>query len=76
MYIKRGKPEAAAKALAKLRRLDIDHPAVVEELGEIAANHEYEMSLGKATYADCFRGNIGVRLLTGCLLQSLQQLTG
>jgi MFS family permease len=76
MYIKRGKPEAAAKALSKLRRLDVDHPALVEELTEIAANHEYEMSLGKATYMDCFRGNIGIRVLTGCLLQSLQQLTG
>jgi MFS family permease len=76
MYIKRGKPEAAAKALATLRRLDVDHPALVEELGEIAANHEYEMSLGKASYVDCFKGNVGVRLLTGCLIQSLQQLTG
>jgi hypothetical protein len=34
------------------------------------------MSLGKSTYADCFKGTLGKRLLTGCLLQSLQQLTG
>ena len=26
MWIKRGKPERAAKALATLRRLDVDHP--------------------------------------------------
>lgn len=76
MWIKRGKPERAAKSLATLRRLDIDHPALVEELGEITANHEYEMSLGKASYLDCFRGNLGKRLATGCLLQALQQLTG
>lgn len=76
MWIKRGKPEKAAKSLATLRRLDVDHPALVEELGEITANHEYEMSLGKATYLDCFRGNLGKRLATGCLLQALQQLTG
>lgn len=76
MWIKRGKPEKAAKSLSRLRRLDVDHPALVEELGEITANHEYEMSIGKATYLDCFRGNLGKRLATGCALQSLQQLTG
>jgi SP family sugar:H+ symporter-like MFS transporter len=75
-YIKKGRPEKAAKSLSKLRRLDMEHPAVVEELAEITANHEYELSLGKATYIDCFKGNLGKRLLTGCLLQSLQQLTG
>ncbi|KAF2705335.1 high affinity glucose transporter RGT2 [Pleomassaria siparia CBS 279.74] len=74
--IKRGKPEKAAKSLSKLRRLDVEHPALLEELAEITANHEYELSLGKATYLDCFKGNLGKRLATGCLLQSLQQLTG
>jgi len=34
------------------------------------------LSIGKASYLDCFRGNIGKRQLTGCLLQALQQLTG
>ncbi|KAK4565395.1 Plasma membrane low glucose sensor [Recurvomyces mirabilis] len=76
MYIKRGKPASAAKSLSKLRRLDVDHPALVEELAEITANHEYEMSLGKSSYLDCFKGSLGKRLATGCLLQALQQLTG
>ncbi|CAO2649443.1 Nn.00g068280.m01.CDS01 [Neocucurbitaria sp. VM-36] len=74
--IKMDKYDEAAKSLGKLRRLPIDHPAVVEELNEVQANHMYEMSLGKSTYADCFKGTLGKRLLTGCLLQSLQQLTG
>jgi len=75
-HIKKGRPEAAAKSLSKLRRLDIEHPALLEELAEITANHEYELSLGKATYIDCFKGNLGKRLATGCALQALQQLTG
>jgi len=74
--IKRDRRDKAALALAKLRRLPADHPAVEGELAEIEANHRYELSLGKATYGDCFKGTIGKRLLTGCLLQSLQQLTG
>ncbi|KAI9680152.1 MAG: High-affinity glucose transporter rgt2 [Trizodia sp. TS-e1964] len=74
--IKRGNPEAAARSLSRLRRLDIDHPALVEELAEIEANHNYEISLGKSSYVDCFKGTLGKRLATGCLLQALQQLTG
>nr|ARU07967.1 putative glucose transporter-3715 [Aureobasidium melanogenum] len=75
-YIKKGKHAEAARALSKLRRLPTDHPAVEEELAEITANHEYELSLGQASYADCFKGNLGKRLATGCGLQALQQLTG
>jgi sugar porter (SP) family MFS transporter len=74
--IKQGQPEQAALSLSRLRRLDIDHPTLIEELGEIQANHEYELSLGKATYIDCFKGNLGKRLFTGCALQALQQLSG
>jgi SP family sugar:H+ symporter-like MFS transporter len=74
--IKMDRYDKAAKSLGRLRRLPVDHPAIVEELNEVQANHLYEMSLGKSTYADCFKGTLGKRLLTGCLLQSLQQLTG
>ncbi|PMD57105.1 putative glucose transporter rco-3 [Hyaloscypha bicolor E] len=74
--IRSGKPEKAALALSQLRRLPADHAAIRDELGEIQANHEYELSLGKATYLDCFRGNMLKRQLTGCGLQALQQLTG
>lgn len=34
------------------------------------------MSLGRSSYRDCFKGTVGKRLLTGCGLQALQQLTG
>jgi SP family sugar:H+ symporter-like MFS transporter len=74
--IRSGKPERAAKSLSRLRRLPIDHDAIRDELSEISANHEYEMTLGKATYLDCFKSGIRKRLATGCLLQALQQLTG
>ncbi|MCJ1313056.1 Plasma membrane low glucose sensor [Agyrium rufum] len=74
--IKMGRHDKALKSLSRLRRLPQDHPALHDELSEIQANHDYESSLGKARYIDCFRGNLGKRLATGCLLQGLQQLTG
>jgi MFS transporter, SP family, sugar:H+ symporter len=74
--IKKGNAAGASKSLAKIRRLSETHPAIVEELAEIQANHDFELSLGKSSYIDCFKGNMGKRLLTGCLLQGLQQLTG
>lgn len=74
--IKRGKDAEAARALGRLRRLPADHVSVQGELAEVRANHEYEMSLGKASYLDCFRGHMLKRQLTGMGLQALQQLTG
>jgi sugar porter (SP) family MFS transporter len=76
--IKRDLHTAAASSLSRLRRLDITHPALIEELAEIEANHEYELSLGPSTYRDAFVGSphLGRRLFTGCGLQVLQQLSG
>ncbi|KAK3987754.1 general substrate transporter [Cladorrhinum sp. PSN332] len=76
--VKRGYKDAAALSLSRLRRLDITHPALIEELAEIQANHEYEMALGPDTYKDILFGepHLGRRTLTGCGLQMLQQLTG
>lgn len=76
--IKRGNKHAAGLALSRLRRLDITHPALVEELAEIEANHDYELTLGPDNYRDIFLGSphLGRRTLTGCGLQMLQQLTG
>ena len=76
--IKKGKTNAAAMSLSRLRRLDITHPAIIGELAEIEANHAYELSLGPDTYKDIFIGSphLGRRTLTGCGLQMLQQLSG
>ncbi|KAH6874016.1 general substrate transporter [Thelonectria olida] len=74
--IMRDKIEQAAQSLAKLRRLAPDHPAVLEELNEIRANHNYERSVSKSSYLDCFRGPMAKRQWTGMALQALQQCTG
>ncbi|KAJ5355166.1 Major facilitator-type transporter ecdD [Penicillium cataractarum] len=74
--IKKDRYEDATKALARLRRVDVNDPAIVEELSEIQANHEFELRLGKATYLEILRGSIGKRLATGCGIQALQQLAG
>jgi SP family sugar:H+ symporter-like MFS transporter len=74
--IRSNKPEKAAKALGRIRRLAPDHPAVAHELAEVQANHDYESSLGKSSYLDCFKPPILKRQFTGMALQALQQLTG
>lgn len=75
--IRAGKIDKAARALGRIRRLPEDHPAVIEEIHEIKANHDYEMKLGgQSSYLDCFRSPVLKRQFTGCALQALQQLTG
>jgi SP family sugar:H+ symporter-like MFS transporter len=76
--VMKGRHEAAGLSLSRLRRLDITHPALVDELQEIVANHQYELSLGNNSYKDLFRGSphLGRRTFTGCAVQILQQLTG
>jgi sugar porter (SP) family MFS transporter len=76
--IKCGLHAEAASSLSRLRRLDITHPALIEELAEIEANHQYELSLGPSTYKEIFVGSphLGRRVLTASGLQMLQQLSG
>ncbi|PCG94524.1 Major facilitator superfamily domain, general substrate transporter [Penicillium occitanis (nom. inval.)] len=74
--IKQDNHQAAIRSLARLRRLPESDPALLEELAEIQANHEYELRVGSASYIECFKGSLGKRLMTGCFLQALQQLTG
>ncbi|KAG9256369.1 high-affinity glucose transporter RGT2 [Emericellopsis atlantica] len=74
--IKKDHVEKAAQSLSRLRRLPAEHDAIKTELAEIKANHDFETTMGKGTYLDCFRPPILKRQLTGMALQALQQLTG
>lgn len=74
--VRKGKLDKAHKSLGRIRRLPADHPAIQHEIAEVRANHEFEASLGKASYLDCFRPPILKRQFTGMALQALQQLTG
>ncbi len=67
-YVMKGRMDKAAKSLARLRRLTPDHPAISAELDEVRANHEFEMSIGKASYLDCFKPPILKRQFTGMAL--------
>lgn len=74
--IKKHNAKKAALSLSVLRRLPVDHEAVVAELAEVQANHDIEMTMGQGSYLDCFRPPILKRQLTGMGLQALQQLSG
>jgi sugar porter (SP) family MFS transporter len=75
--IRKGRMDKAVRALARVRRLPETHASIHEELAEIKANHDYEMSVtSKGGYMDCFRKPMRKRLFTGVSVQALQQLTG
>lgn len=86
-FVKKGKLDKAAKALARVRGQPIDSEYIQDELAEIIANHEYEMSIVPQTsylgsWASCFEGKITNpasnlrRTLLGIVMQMMQQLTG
>jgi MFS transporter, SP family, sugar:H+ symporter len=77
-FVKTGDTAKAARSLGRLRRLPTDHPTVTAELGEIIANHEYELSLGKSGWMNIIQkaGSQRKRLFTGCAIMALSQLTG
>jgi sugar porter (SP) family MFS transporter len=86
-YVKKGKLDKAANALGRVRGQPLDSEYIQEELAEIIANHEYEMSILPQTsyigsWLACFSGPISKpssnsrRTTVGILLQAMQQLTG
>ena len=62
-FVKKGKLEKAAKALANIRGQPVDSDYIQDELAEIIANHEYELQIIPQTtyigsWANCFRGSV------------------
>jgi hypothetical protein len=62
--LNRGKIEEGRAALARMRGQGENSERVNAEMTDIQANIEFEKSLGKATYADCFKGNMLARTRT------------
>lgn len=80
-YVQKNNIQAALKSLSQLRRLPDDDADLIEELVEIKANYDYEMSFGKTTILDCFRLGGGrhkqvLRITTGMGVHAFQQCLG
>ncbi|CUM57307.1 unnamed protein product [Debaryomyces fabryi] len=80
-HVQKDNIQEALKCLARLRKVPTDDPELIEELVEIKANYDYELSFGKATYIDCFRSGGGrnkqlTRMFTGIGVQAFQQSSG
>ncbi|KAI1807634.1 general substrate transporter [Daldinia bambusicola] len=86
-FVKKGKIEEAAKALAYVRGQPLESDYIKDELAEIIANNEFEMQhIPQTSYIGswtaCFKGSISSgnssirRTILGTGLQMMQQLTG
>lgn len=80
-HVQKNDIQAALRSLLKLRRLPDDDTDLIEELVEIKANYDYEMSFGKTTLLDCFRLGGGrhkqrLRIITGIGVHAFQQCLG
>ncbi|PVH88397.1 glucose transporter-like protein [Cadophora sp. DSE1049] len=77
-YVKKGDETKALASLGRLRRLPVTSPTLRQELNEIIANHQYELTLGNSSWLQCFSkgGSQRKRLFTGCAIMALSQLTG
>ncbi|QSZ34333.1 hypothetical protein DSL72_005924 [Monilinia vaccinii-corymbosi] len=86
-FVKKGNLDRAAINLARLRGEPQGSEYVQQELTEIIANHEYELSVIPQTgyfgsWANCFKGSLSQpgsnlrRTILGTSLQMMQQWTG
>lgn len=80
-HVTQGNLEKALICLSQLRRLPLDDDDLIEEIVEIKANYDYEMSFGRISYLDCFRSGAGrckqpIRMATGMGVQAFQQCSG
>jgi len=86
-FVKKGRLDKAATALASVRGQPLESEYIQDELAEIIANREYEMQVIPQTsyvggWTNCFKGGLSNgssnlrRTLLGIGLQAMQQLTG
>ncbi|KAE9382049.1 general substrate transporter [Stipitochalara longipes BDJ] len=86
-FVKKGRIEEAAKALASVRGQPVNSEYIQDELAEIVANFEYEQSVIPQTsyiggWTNCFSGSLSDgssnlrRSILGIMMQMMQQLTG
>ena len=86
-WVKKGKLDKAASCLGRVRGQPLDSEYIQDELAEIIANHEYEMSVVPQTsylgsWMACFEGKLSQpssnarRTTLGIFMQAMQQLTG
>ncbi|GMG38459.1 unnamed protein product [Ambrosiozyma monospora] len=86
-FVKKGKIQKATHVLASLRGQPEDSKYIQDELAEIIANHEYEMSVIPTqsyfqSWMACFKGGLRNpssnlrRTILGTSLQMMQQWTG
>ncbi|CAH2350800.1 high glucose sensor Rgt2p [[Candida] railenensis] len=80
-YVQKNRIQSALESLSKLRRLPSDDADLIEELVDIKANYDYELSFGRTSLWDCFRNGGGrhkqiLRMMTGMGIQALQQCSG
>jgi sugar porter (SP) family MFS transporter len=86
-FVRKGQNEKAAVVLSRLRDQPVESDYIQDELAEIIANNEYELSVMPQggyfdSWASCFRGSLWDsksnlrRTVLGTSLQMMQQWTG
>jgi sugar porter (SP) family MFS transporter len=86
-FVKKGNLDRAAHALSRVRGQPQNSEYIQQELAEIVANHEYELTVMPHgsywnSWANCFRGSLFVassnvrRTILGTSMQMMQQWTG